>query len=137
MAKREHFNKGYPAIHILLQELRIPEIDGRKITANERKIHEQKIATIVADLTNLLLRYEALIYFYSPFYLNDLATKEKIRNILKIKQTQAKQLEDLLLQNDLASMTGKILWLKQPVVAKVLLRDYIDQNIFPIDDLMV
>ncbi len=118
-------------------ELHIPEIDDREITADERKIHGQKIAAIVADLENLLLRYEALIYFYSPFYLDDSATKAKIRNILKIKQTQAKQLEDLLLQNDLASMTGKILWLKQPVVAKVLLSDYIDQNIFSIDDLMV
>lgn len=123
--------------HISLQELHILEIDGRKTTANERKIHGQKIATIVADLTNLLLRYEALIYFYSPFYSDDLATKRKIRNILKIKQTQVKQLDDLLLQNDLASMTGKILWLKQPVVAKGLFSDYIDQNIFSIDDLMV
>lgn len=123
--------------HLLLQTLHMPAIDGQKITPDEQKSHKRKIATIAADLINLLLRYEALIYFYSPLYSDDLATKRKMRNILKIKQTQAKQLEDLLLQNDLASMTGKILWLKQPVVAKVLLRDYIDQNIFPIDDLMV
>ncbi len=123
--------------HLLLDELHMPAIDGQKITPDEQKSHKRKIATIAADLINLLLKYEALIYFYSPLYSDDLATKRKMRNILKIKQTQAKQLEDLLLQNDLASMTGKILWLKQPVVAKVLLSDYIDQNIFPIDDLMV
>lgn len=117
-------------------ELHIPEIDERKITADEQEIHRRKIAAIVENLTDLLLKYEALIYFYSPLYLEDRETEKKIRNILNIDQTQASQLNNLLLKNDLASITGRILWLKQPIVAKDLLNNYIDENVFPINDLM-
>ena len=137
-AFKEDVYKGLEdsGFHMSLRELHILEIDQRKITPDERELHGQKIATIAENLTNLLLRYEALIYFYSPSYLDDRETKNKIRNLLKINETEANQLDNLLLSNDLASITGRIFWLKQPVVAKDLLNEYINQNIFSIDYLM-
>lgn len=122
--------------HIQIQEIHIFEIDQRQVSVDEQEIHRRKIHCLVEDLTELSLMYEALIYLYSPFFLNDRERKKRVRKILGINQSQVDQLNNLLLNNDLASVTGRILWLKQPIVAKDLLKNYIEKNIFPIDNLM-
>lgn len=121
---------------ISIQDLYISEIDKRVVSTKERETHEHKIDTVVRNLTELLLKCEALIYFYSPFYPDDLKLKNKIRNILKINQTQLNQLFKLLLQNNFASKTGKIFWLKQPIIAKELLNDYINDGTFHIEEMV-
>jgi hypothetical protein len=121
---------------ISIRDLYISEIDKREAGTDEREKHRQKIGTLVETVTELLLKYEALVYFYSPFYLNSSEKKNKIRNALQINQKQIDHLNELLLQNDLASITGRILWLKQPVIAKELFNDYLNNKTFNIDNLM-
>ncbi len=121
---------------ITIQDLYISEIDKREVSTDERETHKQKINTVVETLTEILLKYEALVYFYSPFYTDDSGVKKKIRSVLQIDQNKLNSLNKLLLQNDLASITGRILWLKQPVIAKELLNDYLDNKTLNIDDLI-
>jgi len=121
---------------ISIQDLYISEIDKRGVSTKESEAHKQKISTVVRNLKELLLKCEALIYFYSPFYADDPKLKNKIRSILKINQTQLNQLFNLLLQNNFASITGKILWLKQPIIAKELLNDYINDGTFNIEEMV-
>lgn len=122
---------------ISIKDLYISEIDKREISTKEREKHQNKIDTIVSNLKECLLKCEALIYFYSPFRLNDPILKNKIVSILKINQTQLDQLFTLLKQNDLASKTGSILWLKQPIMAKKLLNDYISDGSFNIEEMII
>lgn len=122
---------------ISIYDLYISEIDKREVSTDEREKHRLKVNTLVETLSELLLKYEALVYFYSPFYLNNSEVKRKIRNVLQINQKQLDQFNDLLLKSDLASMTGRILWLKQPVIAKESLSNYLDSGIFNIEDLVI
>ncbi len=122
---------------ISTQDLCISEIDKRGVSTKESEAHKQKISTVVRNLRELLLKCEALIYFYSPFYPSDTELKKKISSILKINQIQLNQLFTLLLQNNLASITGKILWLKQPIIAKELLNDYINNGTFHIEEMVI
>lgn len=121
---------------ILIQEICISEIDKREISTQEREKHRYKVNVLVKKATELLLKYESLVYFYSPFYLNNLELKKKTRRLLQINQKQLDHLNELLLQNNFASVTGKILWLKQPVIAKELLNNYLNDKTFNISDLM-
>lgn len=120
-----------------IQDLYISEIDEREISTKERERHRHKINTVVRSLTDRLLKCEALIYFYSPFYTDDPKLKNKIGSILKINQTQLNQLFKLLLQNNFASKIGEILWLKQPIIAKELLNDYINDGTFNIEEMVI
>lgn len=122
---------------ISIQDLYISEIDKREVSTKERETHQHKINNVVRSLTERLLKCEALIYFYSPFYPDDPKLKNKIRSILRINQTQLNQLFTLLKQNDLASKTGSILWLKQPIMAKKLLNDYINDGTFNIEEMVI
>jgi hypothetical protein len=83
-----------------------------------------------------MLRYEALVYFYSPFKLDDQQVISKVLAILKIDNTKLDQLKELLTKSDLAAITGRILWLKQPAVAKELLNDFISKDVISISDLV-
>jgi hypothetical protein len=83
-----------------------------------------------------LSKLEALIYFYSPLRLDDNESMKKIVKILGISKSQLENLKRILLEADLAAVTGKIIWLKQAGVAKSLLSNYIDQDIFIIENLI-
>jgi len=122
---------------ISIQDLYIPEIDKRDVSTKECETHEHKINAVTTSLKERLKECEALIYFYSPFYSDDPKLKNKIRSILKINQAQLDLLFKLLLQNNFASRTGKILWLKQPIIAKKLLNDYINDGTFNIEEMVI
>lgn len=122
---------------ISIQDLYISEIDNKEISTKERETHKHKIDAVVRNFKECLKKCEALIYFYSPFYPDDPKLKNKIRSILKINQAQLDQLFKLLLQNNFASKTGKIFWLKQPIIAKKLLNDYINDGTFNIEEMVI
>lgn len=123
-------------LSIVINDISIAEIDAREVSTAERKKHSQIVESLVNSVTDLVLRYESLIYFYSPFHQQDQKLRSKVKDILGINEHQHQQLDKLLLQYQLASRTGDILWLKQPLVAKDLLKNYIDQDIFIIEDLI-
>ena len=122
---------------ISIQDLFISEIDNREVSTKEHEMHQHKIDTLVESLKEYIKKCEALIYFYSPFYPDDSKLKNKIGSILKINQAQLDQLFILLKQNNLASKTGGILWLKQPIIAKKLLNDYINDGTFNIEEMVI
>jgi len=120
---------------ISIKDLYIPEIGEEEVSSREYVAHEHKIDTLISSLKEQLKKCEALIYFYSPFYTNESILKRKISSILKINLAQLDQLFTLLIQNDLASKTGRILWLIQPIMAKKLLNDYINDGSFNIEEM--
>ncbi len=120
---------------ISIKDLYIPEIGEEEVSSREYVAHEHKIDTLISSLKEQLKKCEALIYFYSPFYTNESILKRKISSILKINLAQLDQLFTLLIQNDLASKTGKIVWLIQPIMAKKLLNDYINDGSFNIEEM--
>ena len=115
-----------------IQEVVLLAIDNRTVTPKEISAHESKIKLIVASTTDLLLRYEALIYIYSPVIVTDGAL-DKIRTILSISASGEQQLRSTLIDNDLATLTGDVLWLHHPSVSRTLLKRYIEEGIFSID----
>jgi len=122
---------------ISIKDLYISGIGEEEVSSKECVTHERKIYTLVSSLKEQLKKCEALIYFYSPFYLDDPKLINKIRSILKINKTQLNQLFKLLVQSNLASRTGNILWLKQPIIARKLLNDYIDDGTFHIEEMII
>lgn len=120
---------------ISIKDLYIPEIGEEEVSSRGYVAHEHKIDTLISSLKEQLKKCEALIYFYSPFYTNESILKRKISSILKINLAQLDQLFTLLIQNDLASKTGRILWLIQPIMAKKLLNDYINDGSFNIEEM--
>jgi hypothetical protein len=122
--------------NIHVRDLSISDIDKRLVGPDEKAKHQGKIKTVVQELLDLMLKYEALVYFYSPFNQDDQQKIEKIMTVLHINVGELEQLKELLIKSDLAAITGKILWLKQPVVAKELLNDFINRDIIPVDTLV-
>jgi len=122
---------------ISIKDLYISGIGEEEVSSKECVTHERKIYTLVSSLKEQLKKCEALIYFYSPFYLDDPKLINKIRSILKINKTQLNQLFKLLVQSNLASRTGNILWLKQPIIARKLLNDYIDDGTLHIEEMII
>jgi hypothetical protein len=119
-----------------IQEVSVKSIDQREISVEELNKHEAKIKSLVKETMEILLRLEALIFFYSPLNAKDRSKINKIERILKISSIQFVQLREMLLKNDLIALTGDIIWLKQPGVVKSLLNDYINKDIFKIDELV-
>ncbi len=119
-----------------VDEVSIQEIDERIAEPGERKKHQEKIEVIAKGLVELMLKFEALLYFYSPFTLDDGEKINRVMKVLQINEGSVSHLRELLVDNDLAAITGRIIWLKQPVVAKDLLNDFIDNGAILIDDLM-
>lgn len=122
--------------NIHVEEVCIGDIDRRPVEADEKAKHQEKIKTVVQELLDLMVRYEALVYFYSPFNLDDQQKIDKIMTVLHINNTQLDQLRELLITSDLAAITGRILWLKQPVVAKELLNDFINKDAISVSSLV-
>ncbi len=125
-----------PQGNFRIEEVCVEDIDKRLAKPDEKAKHQEKIKTVVQELLDLVLRYEALVYFYSPFNLNDQHIIKKILVVLNIDNTKLDQLKELLIISDLAAITGRILWLKQPVVAKELLNDFISNDVISVSDLM-
>lgn len=121
---------------IPIEEVSIKEIDERIAEPEEKKKHQDKIKVIAKELAELILKFEALLYFYSPFTLDDREKINRVMKILEINESALSHLRELLVINDLAAVTGRIMWLKQPVVAKDLLKDFVDNGAILIDDLM-
>jgi len=119
-----------------VEEVSIKEIDERVAEPSEKKKHQEKIESIANELVGLMLKLEALLYFYSPFTLDDGEKINKVMKILNINENGLSHLREVLVKNDLAAVTGRIIWLKQPLVAKGLLKEYIDNSTISIDDLM-
>lgn len=122
--------------NLSIGEVRIAAIDTCVLSQEEIEEHESKIKQIVKDTTDLLLKVESLIYFNAPLYLNNEFKIDKILKPLGIDKKQFNYLKSLLINNDLASITGNILWLKKPSVAKKLLDKFIKKGIFRIEDLI-
>jgi len=122
--------------NIHVKEVSIEDIDKRPAEPDEKAKHQEKLKNVVEDLLDLMVKFEALIYFYSPFNLNDQQKIKKVLAALDINSDKLDQLRELLIKSDLAEITGKILWLKQPVVAKELLSDFISQDVISINDLV-
>lgn len=120
-----------------IREISIAAIDQKTVSPRELLLqHENKIKLIAQNTIDLVLRLEALIYFYSPLHSNDKKSMRKIAKILKIDEDQLEYLKRVLLENDLADVTGSIIWLKQVGVAKLLLNNYISKDIFIIENLI-
>lgn len=122
--------------NIHVEEVSIGDIDKRPVEPDEKAKHQEKIKTVVQELLDLMLRYEALVYFYSPFNLDDQQKIDKIMAVLHINIGELDQLRELLIKSDLAAITGRILWLKQPVVAKELLNDFINKDAISVSSLV-
>jgi hypothetical protein len=129
---REHIKVG----NIEIKEVTIGDIDKREIGPGEKAIHQEKIKNVVRELLETMQRYEALVYFYSPFNLDDEQISQKIAKVLNVDVVELDQLRELLIKSDLAAITGRILWLKQPLVAKELLNDFINDDTIPIVSLV-
>ena len=123
--------------NIRIEEVSIEAIDDRPVPPDEKAKHQEKVKTIVDELLDLMLRYEALIYFYSPVNLDDQRKIEKISALLQADNKKIEQLNELLIKSDLAAITGRILWLTQPIVAKELLNDFISKDIISVSDLLI
>jgi len=119
-----------------VEEVNIKEIDERTIGPLEKKEHDEKIEVIAKDVIEIILKLEALLYFFSPFDLNDGKKWNKVMKVLRMNESALSQLKELLVKNDLAAVTGHIIWLKQPLIAKAVLNDFIDNGTILIDDLM-
>jgi hypothetical protein len=119
-----------------VEEVSIREIDERVAEPGEKKKHQEKIEAIADELVGLMLKLEALLYFYSPFTLDDAEKIKRVMKVLKVDESGLSHLREVLVKNDLAAITGRIIWLKQPLVAKGLLKEYIDNGTISIDDLM-
>lgn len=119
-----------------IREVSIAAIDKRTVSPEELLLHEAKLKAIIKNTLDSLKRFEALIYFYSPVYLSDVDQMRKIAEILKLNETQLEHLRGMLLQNDLAGVTGNIIWVRQPGVARTLLSDFIKEGVFVVEDLM-
>ena len=119
-----------------VEEVSIKEIDERVAEPSEKKKHQEKIESIANELVGLMLKLEALLYFYSPFTLDDAEKIKRVMKVLKVDESGLSHLREVLVKNDLAAITGRIIWLKQPLVAKGLLKEYIDNGTISIDDLM-
>lgn len=122
--------------NIRVEEVSVEAIDERLVRPEDKAKHQEKIKTIVQELLDLMLRYEALIYFYSPFNLDDQQKISKVMAILHIDDAKLDQLRELLIKADLAAITGRILWLKQPIVAKELLNDLINEDAISVSSLV-
>jgi len=122
--------------NIRVKEVSIGDIDERPVEPDEKAKHQEKIKTVVQELLDLMLRYEALVYFYSPFNLDDQQKIKKVLAILHINKDELDQLKELLIKSDLAEITGRIFWLKQPVMAKELLNDFICKEVISVSDLV-
>lgn len=121
---------------IRIEEVYIKEIDERTARPSEKQEHQAKIEVIAKELVELMLKFEALLYFYSPFTLDDEKKIKRVMRVLQIDDSAVSHLGKLLVENDLAALTGRIMWLKQPLVAKGLLNEYIDNGAISIGDLM-
>ncbi|MFC1928824.1 hypothetical protein ACFLXK_04390 [Chloroflexota bacterium] len=121
--------------NIRIEEISIEAIDTRQVSREDKEKHQEKIKTVVSELLDLMLRYEALVYFYSPVNLDDEQKTNNIMTILEIDHAKLEQLRELLIKSDLAAITGRILWLKQPNVAKELLNDFITKDAISISSL--
>lgn len=123
--------------NIHAEEVYIGDIDKRLVGPDEKAKHQEKIKTVVLELLDLMLRFEALVYFYSPFNLDDQQKIDKVMAVLHIDNAKLSQLKELLIKSDLAAITGRILWLKQPVVAKELLNDFINTDAISVGSLVM
>jgi hypothetical protein len=119
-----------------IKEVSIKEIDERTAEPGEKQRHQEKVEVIAKELVGLMLKFEALLYFYSPFMLDDARKLNRVMKILQIDKSAVSHLGALLIENELAAVTGQIIWLKQPLVAKDLLKNYLDNGDISIDDLM-
>ncbi len=122
--------------NIEIKEVTIGDIDKREIGPGEKAIHQEKIKYVVQELIETMQRYEALVYFYSPFNIDDEQISQKIAKVLNIDVVELDQLRELLIKSDLGAITGRILWLKQPLVARELLSDFINDDTIPIVSLV-
>lgn len=123
-------------LKIPISEVHIDSIDLREVTKEEITQHESMIQNALDNEKTLMLKYESLIYFYSPVYLDKEEIMEKISHILNISMDKAIDLKNQLLKNDLAGVTGNIFWLKHSKVAKSNLDRFIGEGLFKIEDLI-
>jgi hypothetical protein len=111
-------------------------LDRRFVDFHEIAAHEGKLRSFMEAALDQLKRLEALIYFYSPVRMSDPHVRTKMCGVLSIKDDQLGQLTDLLVQSDVATFTGNIIWLKEPGVARKLLDGFITSGAFPIESLV-
>lgn len=111
-------------------------IDKREITVDEVSNHEQKISAFVKETSELVLRLEALVYYFSPLRADDQGAQAKMASVLKIDVERLLALRRLMIDGDLAAVTGEIVWLKQPGIARTLLDRFIGDGTFDLADLV-
>ena len=111
-------------------------LDRRSVDLYEIAAHEGKLRAFMEAALDHLKRLEALIYFYSPVRMSDPQVRTKMCGVLSIREDQLGQLTDLLIQSDVAAVTGNIIWLKEPGVARKLLDGFITSGVFPIESLV-
>jgi len=114
----------------------VASLDKREITPSEISVHEQKIDAFVKDTSESVLKLEALVYMYSPLRVDDKETQVKMAGLLKMDVNQLLALRQLLVDSDLASITGDILWLKQSGIARTLLDKYTEDGTFDLEQLL-
>jgi hypothetical protein len=119
------------------KKISIASIDTRTITEEDVLVHEQKISSYVEDTSKLLKKMEALVYYYSPLDMEDASIKEKMIKALNINETQFLAMKEHLVKSNLAGVTGTILWLQQPGIAKKLFEKMLDDGTFNLLDLYI
>lgn len=114
----------------------LPSLDRRSVDLREVAEHEGKLRSFMEAALDHLKQLEALVYFYSPVRLSDPHIRTKMCGVMSIEEERFSQLTNLLVQSEVAAITGEIIWLKEPGVAKKLLDDFITRGVFPIESLV-
>lgn len=128
-----------------LEDLDYPfESTGKFVSEKEVDKHKKKIKEISVietgkiskEINDLLLKFEALIYFYSPFNIDDAKTKAKIIKLLGMSEEKMFFLITIMTENMIVERVGDLLALSKHDVGRKLLNDYIDGGVFIIDQLL-
>lgn len=123
----------------------LPSLDPRSVEVQELteeeeikelNEHDGKLRSFMEAELDHLKRLEALIFFYTPVYRTNEQTRRKMCTVMGIEESRLSHLTDNLVQSKVAAVTGNIIWLRQPGVAKKLLDDFITRGVFPVESLV-
>jgi hypothetical protein len=119
-----------------LRYVTLSSLDRCSVEVQEVMAHERKLQSFMDAAIDHMKRLEALIYFYSPVRLTDHQTRTKICSVMNIEEGRLSQLTDFLVQSEVAAVTGNIIWLREPGVARKLLDNFVTRGVFLIENLV-
>jgi len=105
------------------------------ITEENRKKHDKKIKQIQETERQLILKYEALVYYYFPYRKTSSEITDKIKILLSINADRLEILTQTTINSNILQLTGDILSLQDNAMGRKLLEDFINDGTFSIEQL--